>query len=261
MLKMARCPLHAFTGILGLLLHALVCSCTPDSYLLHLIWLIIKEGDPPIIFSPSSPSIQHRSVCPKECRRPINSNSNNFSVQTFVQSSSSSQIPIDLVRLGFQTLLKYSIVKRPKVLHMIWMKKKHKVWAVWAFLGFFCNSSGISGLCSLLQYVGRVLDQRMIWQQGFTTWMDHFCNNLYAIGPRDGCSSHSGMELICKGIIWLSAKTNLNMEQVFFSIATDIKQRLSETDSKDESSTIKINQPEGGGASGQSAHKSSTCCG
>ncbi|RWW72113.1 hypothetical protein BHE74_00020136, partial [Ensete ventricosum] len=32
----------------------------------------------------------------------------------------------------------------------------------------------------------------------------------------------------------LSAKTNLNVEQVFFSIARDIKQRLAETDSKPE---------------------------
>lgn len=31
-----------------------------------------------------------------------------------------------------------------------------------------------------------------------------------------------------------SAKTNLNVEQVFFSIARDIKQRLAETDSKSE---------------------------
>lgn len=31
-----------------------------------------------------------------------------------------------------------------------------------------------------------------------------------------------------------SAKTNLNVEQVFFSIARDIKQRLAETDSKPE---------------------------
>lgn len=29
-----------------------------------------------------------------------------------------------------------------------------------------------------------------------------------------------------------SAKTNLNVEEVFFSIARDIKQRLSESDSK-----------------------------
>ncbi|XP_022011307.1 ras-related protein RABE1d-like [Helianthus annuus] len=33
---------------------------------------------------------------------------------------------------------------------------------------------------------------------------------------------------------WKSAKTNLNVEQVFFSIATDIKQRLTETDTKAE---------------------------
>lgn len=31
-----------------------------------------------------------------------------------------------------------------------------------------------------------------------------------------------------------SAKTNLNVEQVFFSIAKDIKQRLADTDSKAE---------------------------
>nr|ABP35527.1 ARF small GTPase [Ipomoea batatas] len=57
-----------------------------------------------------------------------------------------------------------------------------------------------------------------------------------------------------------SAKTNLNVEQVFFSIAKDIKQRLSDTDSKAEPSTIKINQPESGAATGQLAQKSA-CCG
>lgn len=31
-----------------------------------------------------------------------------------------------------------------------------------------------------------------------------------------------------------SAKTNMNVEEVFFSIAKDIKQRLAETDSKAE---------------------------
>lgn len=31
-----------------------------------------------------------------------------------------------------------------------------------------------------------------------------------------------------------SAKTNLNVEEVFFSIARDIKQRLADTDSKSE---------------------------
>jgi GTPase SAR1 family protein len=31
-----------------------------------------------------------------------------------------------------------------------------------------------------------------------------------------------------------SAKTNLNVEEVFFSIARDIKQRISETDSRAE---------------------------
>ncbi|GJU84465.1 Ras-related protein RabE1c-like protein [Tanacetum coccineum] len=57
-----------------------------------------------------------------------------------------------------------------------------------------------------------------------------------------------------------SAKTNLNVEQVFFSIAKDIKQRLADTDTKAEPSTIKINQPDGGGANGQAAQKSA-CCG
>ncbi|KAJ0547398.1 putative small GTP-binding protein [Helianthus anomalus] len=57
-----------------------------------------------------------------------------------------------------------------------------------------------------------------------------------------------------------SAKTNLNVEQVFFSIATDIKQRLAETDTKAEPSTIKINKPEAGGANDQDAQKSA-CCG
>ncbi|CAN6209752.1 unnamed protein product, partial [Urochloa humidicola] len=56
-----------------------------------------------------------------------------------------------------------------------------------------------------------------------------------------------------------SAKTNLNVEQVFFSIARDIKQRLSETDSKPEDRTISINRPEGGGD--PSAAQKSACCG
>ncbi|KAI3942008.1 hypothetical protein MKW92_017226 [Papaver armeniacum] len=53
-----------------------------------------------------------------------------------------------------------------------------------------------------------------------------------------------------------SAKTNLNVEQVFFSIARDIKERLSETDTKAEPSTVRINptdQPE--------AAPKSACCG
>ena len=37
--------------------------------------------------------------------------------------------------------------------------------------------------------------------------------------------------------VFQSAKTNLNVEQVFFSIARDIKQRLAETDSKPEVQT------------------------
>ncbi|KAF5947865.1 hypothetical protein HYC85_013822 [Camellia sinensis] len=58
-----------------------------------------------------------------------------------------------------------------------------------------------------------------------------------------------------------SAKTNLNVEQVFFSIARDIKQRLADTDSRAEQpQTIKINQPEQGAAGGQLAQKLA-CCG
>ncbi|TVU39911.1 hypothetical protein EJB05_13355 [Eragrostis curvula] len=56
-----------------------------------------------------------------------------------------------------------------------------------------------------------------------------------------------------------SAKTNLNVEQVFFSIARDIKQRLSETDSKPEERTISINKSEGGAEATTSQR--SACCG
>ncbi|KAD3336417.1 hypothetical protein R6Q59_028374 [Mikania micrantha] len=57
-----------------------------------------------------------------------------------------------------------------------------------------------------------------------------------------------------------SAKTNLNVEQVFFSIAKDIKQRLSDTDTKAEPTTIKINQADGAAGNSQAAQKSA-CCG
>ncbi|XP_022869510.1 ras-related protein RABE1c-like isoform X1 [Olea europaea var. sylvestris] len=54
-----------------------------------------------------------------------------------------------------------------------------------------------------------------------------------------------------------SAKTNMNVEEVFFSIARDIKQRLAESDSKAEPQTIKITQADQtAGASQKSA-----CCG
>ncbi|XP_064941893.1 ras-related protein RABE1c-like isoform X1 [Musa acuminata AAA Group] len=57
-----------------------------------------------------------------------------------------------------------------------------------------------------------------------------------------------------------SAKTNLNVEQVFFSIARDIKQRLAETDNKPEDRTIKINKPDQAAAEGTAASRSA-CCG
>nr|GMC91819.1 ras-related protein RABE1c-like [Ipomoea batatas]GMC93669.1 ras-related protein RABE1c-like [Ipomoea batatas]GMC97518.1 ras-related protein RABE1c-like [Ipomoea batatas] len=57
-----------------------------------------------------------------------------------------------------------------------------------------------------------------------------------------------------------SAKTNMNVEEVFFSIARDIKQRLSESDSKAEPQTLKINQQDQAGGSAGATQKSS-CCG
>ncbi|KAL8094730.1 hypothetical protein AgCh_036302 [Apium graveolens] len=57
-----------------------------------------------------------------------------------------------------------------------------------------------------------------------------------------------------------SAKTNMNVEEVFFSVAKDIKQRLAETDSKSEPQTIKINQPDQGAGTSAASQKSA-CCG
>ncbi|OMO97137.1 Small GTPase superfamily [Corchorus olitorius] len=57
-----------------------------------------------------------------------------------------------------------------------------------------------------------------------------------------------------------SAKTNLNVEEVFFSIARDIKQRLADSDSRAEPQTIKINQPDQAGGTAAAAQKSA-CCG
>ncbi|KAK5835783.1 hypothetical protein PVK06_011491 [Gossypium arboreum] len=56
-----------------------------------------------------------------------------------------------------------------------------------------------------------------------------------------------------------SAKTNLNVEEVFFSRAKDIKKRLADSDTKAEPSTIKINQPNPAGIAGQAAQKSGCC--
>ncbi|CAI0393409.1 unnamed protein product [Linum tenue] len=57
-----------------------------------------------------------------------------------------------------------------------------------------------------------------------------------------------------------SAKTNLNVEEVFFSIARDIKQRLADTDSRAEPTTIRINQGDQSAGAGQEGPKSG-CCG
>lgn len=57
-----------------------------------------------------------------------------------------------------------------------------------------------------------------------------------------------------------SAKTNMNVEEVFFSIAKDIKQRLAESDTKAEPQTIRISQPDKTADAGQAPQRSS-CCG
>ncbi|KAL6501445.1 Ras-related protein RABE1c [Orobanche gracilis] len=57
-----------------------------------------------------------------------------------------------------------------------------------------------------------------------------------------------------------SAKTNMNVEEVFFSIARDIKQRLSETDTKTEPQTIRITPADQTAGASQAAQKSA-CCG
>ncbi|CAA7046247.1 unnamed protein product [Microthlaspi erraticum] len=57
-----------------------------------------------------------------------------------------------------------------------------------------------------------------------------------------------------------SAKTNLNVEEVFFSIAKDIKQRLADTDARAEPQTIKMNQSDQGAGTSQATQKSA-CCG
>nr|DAD17749.1 TPA_asm: hypothetical protein HUJ06_019212 [Nelumbo nucifera] len=57
-----------------------------------------------------------------------------------------------------------------------------------------------------------------------------------------------------------SAKTNFNVEQVFFSIARDIKQRLAESDSKAEPQTIKISKPDQSKGASTTPEKSA-CCG
>ncbi|XP_010552997.1 PREDICTED: ras-related protein RABE1d [Tarenaya hassleriana] len=58
-----------------------------------------------------------------------------------------------------------------------------------------------------------------------------------------------------------SAKTNYNVESVFLSIARDIKQRLTETDSKAEPQAIKITKQDAAkAASSSSTAEKSACC-
>ncbi|KAK8531994.1 hypothetical protein V6N13_131345 [Hibiscus sabdariffa] len=57
-----------------------------------------------------------------------------------------------------------------------------------------------------------------------------------------------------------SAKTNLNVEEVFFSIARDIKQRLADSDARVEPNAIKIGQQDQADGSAANAQKAG-CCG
>lgn len=62
--------------------------------------------------------------------------------------------------------------------------------------------------------------------------IDAFLRHGYVVGTTWIRVQYS---CICVGkILKQSAKTNMNVEEVFFSIAKDIKQRLAETDSKSE---------------------------
>eukprot|EP00249_Psilotum_nudum_P010170 c22379_g1_i1 orf=573-830(-) len=56
-----------------------------------------------------------------------------------------------------------------------------------------------------------------------------------------------------------SAKTNLNVEAAFLTIARDIKLRLVETDSKSEPTNIKITKPDPSKGLNKDVPKS-TCC-
>ncbi|KAJ8570839.1 hypothetical protein K7X08_037811 [Anisodus acutangulus] len=51
----------------------------------------------------------------------------------------------------------------------------------------------------------------------------------------------------------------MNVEEVFFSIGRDIKQRLAESDSRAEPQTIRINQPDQAAGGAQTAQKSACC--
>ncbi|XP_024013482.1 ras-related protein RABE1a isoform X1 [Eutrema salsugineum] len=66
--------------------------------------------------------------------------------------------------------------------------------------------------------------------------------------------------LTLMSLLLQSAKTNLNVEEVFFSIAKDIKQRLADTDARAEPQTIRINQSDQGAGTSQATQKSA-CCG
>ncbi|XP_047330413.1 ras-related protein RABE1c-like isoform X2 [Impatiens glandulifera] len=58
-----------------------------------------------------------------------------------------------------------------------------------------------------------------------------------------------------------SAKTNLNVEEVFFSIGRDIKQRLADTDNKQDAQTIKIQKHDAAAAGPVQLPQKSACCG
>ncbi|KAL8129902.1 hypothetical protein V2J09_019057 [Rumex salicifolius] len=81
-----------------------------------------------------------------------------------------------------------------------------------------------------------------------------------ALADEYGIKSPPEMALM-GNLVSQSAKTNLNVEEVFFSIARDIKQRLADTDTKAEPPTA-ISIGKAGQASGSdSAVQKSACCG
>ncbi|WZY81004.1 hypothetical protein YC2023_027388 [Brassica napus] len=73
-------------------------------------------------------------------------------------------------------------------------------------------------------------------------------------------SHENNLDSIGRICLLKSAKTNLNVEEVFFSIAKDIKQRLTDTDSRAEPATIRISQTDQAAGAGQATQKSA-CCG
>lgn len=84
--------------------------------------------------------------------------------------------------------------------------------------------------------------RRSIWQIGsirkdtnsFSTHMEGMLKIDKQLTAFDDLFIGVLMNRILVDVVTQSAKTNMNVEDVFFTIARDIKQRLAETDSKPE---------------------------